>query len=149
LNKLTRGLHSTPLKRWIAWAASVTAILLLLVAAILIKRAEPILKGRVIETLGARFGSKVELDDLQVLINAHMLNQDGAEHRRLRNLVSTAFTPLRIKALRPRIQVITDQLIDSVQERGEMDLIAGQLDKSSDSVEQALGALTRKHLPLE
>jgi len=65
-----------------------------------------------------------QLDDLQVLINAHMLNQDGAEHRRLRNLVSTAFTPLRIKALRPRIQVITDQLIDSVQERGEMDLIA-------------------------
>ena len=68
MNKLTRGLHSTPLKRWIAWAASVTAILLLLVAAILIKRAEPILKGRVIETLGARFGSKVELDDLQVSI---------------------------------------------------------------------------------
>ena len=33
--------------------------------------------------------------------------------------------------------------------RREMDLIAGQLDKSSDSVEQALGALTRKHLPLE
>jgi len=33
--------------------------------------------------------------------------------------------------------------------RREMELIAGQLDKSSDSVEQALGALTRKHLPLE
>jgi len=33
--------------------------------------------------------------------------------------------------------------------RREMELIAGQLGKSSDSVEQALGALTRKHLPPE
>ena len=33
--------------------------------------------------------------------------------------------------------------------RREMELIASQLDKSSDSVEQALGALTRKHLPPE
>jgi cytochrome P450 len=50
--------------------------------------------------------------------------KDGAEHRRLRNLVGTAFTPGRVKALRPRIQSITDQLIDGVQERGQMDLIA-------------------------
>ncbi len=63
-------------------------------------------------------------DDLQVLLNSHMLNKDGAEHRRLRNLVSKAFTPLRVKALRPHIQAITDQLIDGVQERGQMDLIA-------------------------
>jgi cytochrome P450 len=63
-------------------------------------------------------------NELDVLLNNHMLNKDGAEHRRLRNLVSKAFTPLRIKALRPRIQSITDQLIDEVQERGEMDLIA-------------------------
>ena len=31
--------------------------------------------------------------------------------------------------------------------RHEMELIAGQLDKSSDSVEQALATLTRRHLP--
>ena len=65
-----------------------------------------------------------QLDDLQVLLNTHMLNKDGAEHRRLRSLVSTAFTPPRVKALRPRIQSITDQLIDGVQARGQMDLIA-------------------------
>ena len=63
-------------------------------------------------------------NELQVLLNAHMLNKDGAEHRRLRNLVSTAFTPGRVRALRPRIQAITDQLIDGVQQRGQMDLIA-------------------------
>ena len=33
--------------------------------------------------------------------------------------------------------------------RREMELIAGQLDKSPDSLEKALGALTRKHLPRE
>jgi transcriptional regulator len=33
--------------------------------------------------------------------------------------------------------------------RREMELIAGQLDKSSDSVEKALAALTRRHLPPE
>ncbi len=63
-------------------------------------------------------------DELQVLLSNHMLNKDGAEHRRLRNLVSKAFTPRRVMALRPRIQSITDQLIDDVQERGQMDLIA-------------------------
>jgi cytochrome P450 len=63
-------------------------------------------------------------NELQVLLSNHMLNKDGAEHRRLRNLVSKAFTPLRVKALRPRIQSITEQLIDGVQERGQMDLIA-------------------------
>jgi cytochrome P450 len=63
-------------------------------------------------------------NELQVLLNNHMLNKDGAEHRRLRNLVSKAFTPGRVKAMRPRIQTITDQLIDGVQERGHMDLIA-------------------------
>ncbi len=64
------------------------------------------------------------LDDLQVLLSNHMLNKDGAEHRRLRNLVSKAFTPGRVKALRPRIQAIAEQLLDGVQERGQMDLIA-------------------------
>jgi predicted FMN-binding regulatory protein PaiB len=33
--------------------------------------------------------------------------------------------------------------------RREMELIAAQLDKSPDSVEKALAALTRRHLPPE
>jgi cytochrome P450 len=65
-----------------------------------------------------------QLDGLQALLNNHMLNKDGADHRRLRNLVSKAFTPKRVRELRPRIQAITDQLLDAVQERGQMDLIA-------------------------
>lgn len=54
----------------------------------------------------------------------HLLNTDGSDHTRLRTLVSKAFTPRMIEQLRPRIQQITDELLDAVQEQGQMDLIA-------------------------
>lgn len=52
-----------------------------------------------------------------------MLQVDPPDHTRLRALVSKAFTPRMIEQLRPRIQQITDELLDAVQERGSMDLI--------------------------
>ncbi len=61
--------------------------------------------------------------DIDNLVSNHMLQKDGADHRRLRALVSQAFTPRRIKAMRPTIQAVADQLIDNVADRGEMDLI--------------------------
>jgi len=67
-------LRSRKFWRWIGFAAVLTVVVLLVVAQILIKRAEPILKGRVVETLSTRFGSKVELNDLQV---AHGLAVEG------------------------------------------------------------------------
>ena len=39
-------------------------------------------------------------------VEGHMLNRDGDDHRRLRRLVSKAFTPRMIEQLRPRIQEI-------------------------------------------
>ena len=56
-------------------------------------------------------------------IENHMLNKDGADHRRLRRLVTKAFTPRMVEQLRPRIQAIADELLDAVQERGEMELV--------------------------
>jgi cytochrome P450 len=56
-------------------------------------------------------------------IEQHMLNRDGADHRRLRRLVTKAFTPRMVEQLRPRIQEIGDELIDVVEPRGEMDLV--------------------------
>jgi cytochrome P450 len=53
----------------------------------------------------------------------HMLNRDGADHRRLRRLVTKAFTPRMVEQLRPRMQEIADELLDAVEERGEMDLV--------------------------
>lgn len=53
----------------------------------------------------------------------NMLMADPPDHTRLRSLVSKAFTPRMIEQLRPRIQQITDELLDAVQEQGKMDLI--------------------------
>lgn len=62
--------------------------------------------------------------DIDNLVSNHMLQKDGADHRRLRTLVSQAFTPRRVKSMRPHIQAVADRLIDDVAERGEMDLIS-------------------------
>lgn len=43
-----------------------------------------------------------------------MTTADGADHRRLRSLVSTAFTARRVEALRPRIEELTDELLDGL-----------------------------------
>jgi AsmA-like C-terminal region len=52
--------------RWFLWIVLLSLIVLLVVGEVMLKRAAPILKGRVIETLSTRFNSRVELDDLQV-----------------------------------------------------------------------------------
>ncbi|MFD9354005.1 cytochrome P450 [Streptomyces sp. NPDC060031] len=46
---------------------------------------------------------------------AHMLMADPPDHTRLRRLVSREFTPRRIEALAPRIQQITDELLDAME----------------------------------
>ena len=57
-------------------------------------------------------------------INNHMLNRDGDDHRRLRRLVTKAFTPKMVEQLRPRIQELADDLLDRVEGRRSMDLSA-------------------------
>ena len=57
-------------------------------------------------------------------IENHMLNRDGDDHRRLRRLVTKAFTPKMVEQLRPRIQAIADELLDGVETRGRMNLAA-------------------------
>ncbi|MGX1758698.1 cytochrome P450 [Streptomyces lydicus] len=53
----------------------------------------------------------------------HLLNIDPPDHTRLRRLVSKAFTPRRVAAFAPRVQELTDQLIDRFAAKGEADLI--------------------------
>ena len=53
-----------------------------------------------------------------------MLQQDPPDHTRLRGLVVRAFTARRVEDMRPRIQEIVDEIIDRVEPRGRMDLIA-------------------------
>ncbi|MBW5485787.1 cytochrome P450 family protein [Streptomyces bambusae] len=53
----------------------------------------------------------------------HLLNIDPPDHTRLRRLVSKAFTPRRVAEFTPRVQELTDHLIDGFAGRGEADLI--------------------------
>ena len=48
----------------------------------------------------------------------HMLSVDPPDHSRLRRLVSNAFTPRRVEALRPRVQAIIDELLDAIEAAG-------------------------------
>ncbi|MFF5176221.1 cytochrome P450 [Micromonospora sp. NPDC000089] len=56
-------------------------------------------------------------------LNRNMLNSDPPEHTRLRRIVSQAFAPRRIEALRPRVAAIVDDLLDRVVERGRAELM--------------------------
>ncbi|GAA2249177.1 cytochrome P450 [Kitasatospora cystarginea] len=52
-----------------------------------------------------------------------MTTADGEDHRRLRGLVSQAFTPRRVSALQPGIERLTARLLDGIaQLDGEFDL---------------------------
>lgn len=53
----------------------------------------------------------------------NMIRLDAPDHARLRRLVSTAFTARRVAALRPRVQEITDGLLDAVAPLGHAELI--------------------------
>src|SRR4029078_12940185 len=60
-----------PRRRIWAWIAAIAALLIVafaIVAAVMIRRATPILKGRVIETLHTRFNAQVDLDTFDVSI---------------------------------------------------------------------------------
>lgn len=58
------------------------------------------------------------------MLNNHMLNKDGEDHRRLRSLVSKAFTPRVIRNMRPRIEMIANNLLDRVEADGTMELVS-------------------------
>ncbi|WP_437730103.1 cytochrome P450 family protein [Sorangium sp. So ce1335] len=64
------------------------------------------------------------MDGDRMLLERHMLNMDPPDHTRLRAIVNKAFTPRLVEGLRGRIQAIADSLLDDVQARGEMDVVA-------------------------
>ncbi|MFI5807121.1 cytochrome P450 [Streptomyces sp. NPDC051561] len=53
--------------------------------------------------------------------NAHVLLSDPPDHTRMRRLVAREFTSRRIEALAPRVQRITDELIDAMEAAGAAD----------------------------
>ena len=55
--------------------------------------------------------------------NRSMLDRDPPDHTRLRRLVSKAFTPRAIEALRPRITGLVDEMLDTAGRQGQVDLV--------------------------
>ncbi|MEW2288410.1 cytochrome P450 [Streptomyces sp. NPDC047841] len=53
-----------------------------------------------------------------------MLRSDPPDHTRLRRLVAKAFTARRVAELRPRVQEITDRLLEAVLPAGRAELVA-------------------------
>jgi cytochrome P450 len=58
------------------------------------------------------------------VIRNGMLDLEPPDHTRLRRLVSQAFTPRRVEALRPTVQRIADRLVDDFVADGGGDLVA-------------------------
>jgi cytochrome P450 len=52
-----------------------------------------------------------------------MLDRDPPDHTRLRRLVSKAFTPRAVQALRPRITELVDGMLDAAERERRVDLI--------------------------
>ncbi len=57
-------------------------------------------------------------------LTRNMLDLDAPDHARLRALVHTAFTPRLVEQLRERIQMLADRLLDAVEQKGSLELVA-------------------------
>jgi cytochrome P450 len=68
-------------------------------------------------------GRDVVAPDGLAVMTRHMLNNNPPDHTRLRRLVATAFTPRRVQQLAPRIQQITDELLDAMAGAAQVNLI--------------------------
>lgn len=62
--------------------------------------------------------------DIEQLERTSILGIDAPDHTRLRRLVSKAFTPRTIEALRPQIQALVDTALDRIAEAGQADVIS-------------------------
>lgn len=65
----------------------------------------------------------VEPTPVQRVLEEWMLFRNPPDHTRLRALVTKAFSPRRIDALRERIEVISNELLDRVEAKGCFELI--------------------------
>ncbi|WP_433854610.1 cytochrome P450 [Streptomyces kronopolitis] len=61
--------------------------------------------------------------DFETFRQGNFVGMDPPAHRKLRTLVSQAFTPRVVAALEPRIHAITTELLDAVEDRDRFDLV--------------------------
>ncbi|MGH3812658.1 MAG: cytochrome P450 family protein [Pseudonocardiaceae bacterium] len=71
----------------------------------------------------ANIGRDLLPPEVFAAMSRHMLNSNPPDHTRLRRLVTAAFTRRRVEQLAPRIQQITDALLDAMATAAQVDLI--------------------------
>ncbi|MBK3567590.1 MULTISPECIES: cytochrome P450 [unclassified Streptomyces] len=72
----------------------------------------------------AKDGSRIGVTFLdEELIGKYLLSTDPPQHTRLRGLITRSFTMRRVEKLRPRVQQITDELLDTMLPPGRADLV--------------------------
>lgn len=74
------------------------------------------------EELAARRAAS-SLPEPDERVDSNLLSHDGEDHRRLRRLVTKAFTPRIVELQRPRIREIADGLLGRVESAGCMELV--------------------------
>lgn len=74
-------------------------------------------RAALIEQMLRKFGPQLILES-----QSHELAfSDPPGHTRFKNLVSRAFTPQSVAALKPHLEEIVDGLLDRIADRGQMD----------------------------
>ncbi|MGW2492414.1 cytochrome P450 [Streptomyces sp. NPDC001606] len=61
--------------------------------------------------------------DFETFTRGNFVAMDPPEHRKLRTLVSQAFTPRVVRGLEPRIEAVCARLLDEVADRDRFDLV--------------------------
>ncbi len=72
---------------------------------------------------GLRFLAR-NMPEFISMLDSNLLMIDGPNHRKLRGLVSKAFTLRRVSELRPKIEMMVDRLLDEAAEMDEVDLVS-------------------------
>ncbi|MDN0195816.1 cytochrome P450 [Streptomyces sp. S.PNR 29] len=61
--------------------------------------------------------------DSSIALDDNMLFSDPPKHTRLRRIVGSTFTPKRVESLRPRVQKVTEELLDRCPASESVDLL--------------------------
>ena len=64
-----------------------------------------------------------ELDEEALEVRRSLIETDPPDHSRLRRIVSSAFTPRKVKDYEEYTRQITNELLDQVQEEGTFDVV--------------------------
>lgn len=76
------------------------------------------------DQVSVNLGSELLEPQIFAAMSRHMLNRNPPDHTRLRRLVAAAFTQRRVQRLAPRIQYLTDELLDAIAPRTQVELIS-------------------------